>query len=306
MVIDEYETLTYSKLFQSAELYLHPDIAQHLKRFKTVMRPKEQNVSIVIDRNEEILHKFKGVDFKWRLIIQAIPPTYIRRPGGSNEHHIMVKSSVRRFEVRFHKNHRDMALSEYFPFVMEKAKEVQEERKTPKLFSLTNDRVLKRLGDMWQSVALDHPATFESLAMDSELRNMILDDLDLFLERKEFYKRVGKPWKRGYLLYGPPGCGKSSLIAAMANYVNFDVYDLQLGDVLHNAELRSLLMSTQNRSILVVEDIDCTLQLHNRLAFRVPPWLADKPPVIFLFQLSLSILDQNAIKLVFHYLNCML
>ncbi|KAI5388478.1 protein HYPER-SENSITIVITY-RELATED 4 [Lathyrus oleraceus] len=193
MVIDEYETLTYNKLFQSVELYLHPDIAQHLKRFKTVMRPKEHNVSIVIDRNEEILHKFKGVDFKWRLIIQAIPPTYIRRSGGSNEHHTMVKSSVRCFEVRFHKNHRDMALSEYFPFVMEKAKEVQEEQKTPKLFTLTNDRVLKRFGDMWQSVALDHPATFESLAMDSELRNMILDDLDLFLERKEFYKRVGKP-----------------------------------------------------------------------------------------------------------------
>ncbi|CAI8616964.1 unnamed protein product [Vicia faba] len=278
-VIDEYETLSYNKLFQSAELFLHPDIAQHPKRFKTVMRPNEQNISLVIDRNEEIIHRFKRVDFKWRLIIQAIPPTYIKRHGASYEHHTMVKSSIRRFEVRFHKKHRNMALSEYFPFVMKRAKEIQEERKTLELFTLTNDRVLKRFGNMWQSVALDHPATFETLAMDNDLRNMILDDLDLFLERKEFYKSVGKPWKRGYLLYGPPGCGKSSLIAAMASYINFDVYDLELGDVLRNTELRSLLMSTQNRSILVVEDIDCTIELHNRLAFTVHPWLADKPRV---------------------------
>ncbi|KAK9177111.1 hypothetical protein WN944_029130 [Citrus x changshan-huyou] len=40
----------------------------------------------------------------------------------------------------------------------------------------------------------------------------IMDDLERFLQRKEFYRRVGKAWKRGYLLYGPPGTGKSSLI----------------------------------------------------------------------------------------------
>ncbi|CAK8576582.1 unnamed protein product [Lathyrus sativus] len=270
MVIEEYENLTHNKLFQSAEIYL-PEVDQYIKRFKAVMRPNEQNVSIVTDRNREIVHMFKGAYFKWRLIIQAIPPTYVKRPGGRNEHHTMVKSSVRRFEVRFHKKHRNMALSEYFPKVMKEAKEILEERKTPKLFTLTNERELKRFGNMWHSVALNHPATFKTLAMDSELRNRIFDDLDLFLEREELYKSVGQPWKRGYLLYGPPGCGKSSLISAMANYINFDVYDLQLGDVLGYTELRSLLMSTQNRSILVVEDIDCTLQLHNRLGFRVPP-----------------------------------
>ncbi|XP_058750462.1 AAA-ATPase At3g50940-like [Vicia villosa] len=279
IVIDEYdrENLAYNRLFQAAELYLHPDIAQHPKRFKAVLRPKEKNISVVIHRNDEIIHRFIRVDFKWRLIEQAIPPTHVKTPGTSNEHH--VKSSVRRFEVRFNKKHRDMALSRYFPFLMENAEEIQEERMTLKLFTLSNERVLKRFGNAWQSVALDHPASFETLAMDNEFRNKILDDLDMFRAGKELYKRVGKPWKRGYLLYGPPGCGKSSLIAAMASYLIFDVYDLQLSDVQQNNELRSLLMSIGNRSILVVEDIDCTVELHNRRASRVPPWLADKPPV---------------------------
>uniref|UniRef100_M8AZT5 Mitochondrial chaperone BCS1 n=1 Tax=Aegilops tauschii TaxID=37682 RepID=M8AZT5_AEGTA len=47
-------------------------------------------------------------------------------------------------------------------------------------------------------------------------------------ESKEYYAKVGKAWKRGYLLYGPPGTGKSTMIAAMANFLDYDIYDLEL------------------------------------------------------------------------------
>ena len=46
--------------------------------------------------------------------------------------------------------------------------------------------------------------------------------------------------------------------------MNFDIYDLELTDIKSNSELRRLLVSTANRSILVVEDIDCSVQLHDR------------------------------------------
>ena len=49
----------------------------------------------------------------------------------------------------------------------------------------------------WAPVNLDHPATFNTLAMDLELKKKILDDLDRFVRRKEYYRRVGKAWKRG-------------------------------------------------------------------------------------------------------------
>ncbi|KAH0991891.1 hypothetical protein GBA52_003374 [Prunus armeniaca] len=67
-----------------------------------------------------------------------------------------------------------------------------------------------------------------------------------------------------YLLYGPPGTGKSSLIAALANYLKFDMYDLELTHLGSNSELRRLLVSTANRSILVIEDIDCSIELKDR------------------------------------------
>jgi chaperone BCS1 len=69
---------------------------------------------------------------------------------------------------------------------------------------------------------------------------------------------------RPRLLYGPPGTGKSSLIAAMANYLKFDIYDLELTEVKSNSDLRRLLVGMSNRSILVVEDIDCTIDLQQR------------------------------------------
>ncbi|KAM2334149.1 hypothetical protein ACFXTH_011734 [Malus domestica] len=56
----------------------------------------------------------------------------------------------------------------------------------------------------WGSVVLHHPSTFDTLAMDPKLKEELIDDLVRFVKRKEFYGRVGKAWKSGYLLYGPP------------------------------------------------------------------------------------------------------
>lgn len=50
----------------------------------------------------------------------------------------------------------------------------------------------------------------------------------------------------------------------MANYLNFHIYDLELTVLDYNSELRQLLIATANRSILVIEDIDCSIKLKNR------------------------------------------
>jgi mitochondrial chaperone BCS1 len=50
---------------------------------------------------------------------------------------------------------------------------------------------------------------------------------------------TGKPWKHGYLLYSPPGTGKSTMTAAMAIHLNYDIYDIELTMVCNN-DLRKL------------------------------------------------------------------
>ncbi|XP_076910906.1 protein HYPER-SENSITIVITY-RELATED 4-like [Bidens hawaiensis] len=158
----------------------------------------------------------------------------------------------------------DLPLHEYIPFIINDAKTRKLEEKTVKLFTVDSRMAYSSHPTVWTSVNLDHPATFATLAMDTDVKEMVIKDLDRFVERREYYRKVGKAWKRGYLLYGPPGTGKSSLIAAMANYLNFDIYDLELTDIRSNSELRRLLVATANRSILVVEDIDCSAELHDR------------------------------------------
>ncbi|KAG4962688.1 hypothetical protein JHK82_039378 [Glycine max] len=118
----------------------------------------------------------------------------------------------------------------------------------------------------------DHPKSSEkhslTLTFDEKHRekqkHAIVDDLDRFLRRKKMYKKVGKPWKRGYLLYGPKGTGKSSLVVAMANYLKFDVYDLELGSLCSNSDLMCALRDMSNHSIVVIEDIDCYKEVNTK------------------------------------------
>lgn len=117
---------------------------------------------------------------------------------------------------------------------------------------------------LWDCIPFKHPSTFDTLAMEPELKEEIKKDLLDFTKGKDFYERAGKPWKRGYLLYGPPGTGKSSMIAAIANFLQYDLYDLELTEVKSNTELRKLLIQTTNRSVIVIEDIDCSADLPER------------------------------------------
>ncbi|KAI3933564.1 hypothetical protein MKX01_032669 [Papaver californicum] len=50
----------------------------------------------------------------------------------------------------------------------------------------------------------------------------------------------------------------------MANYLNFDVYDLELTYIRSNSQLRSVLLGTKNRSMLLIEDIDCSAKMRDR------------------------------------------
>nr|TKW22900.1 hypothetical protein SEVIR_4G258201v2 [Setaria viridis] len=124
---------------------------------------------------------------------------------------------------------------------------------------------------LWSSHPFKHPSTFDTLAVDPALRDGIRADLLRFVRRGEHYARAGRAWKRGYLLHGPPGTGKTSLIAAIANLLEFDIYDLELTAVGSNSDLRRLLASTRPKSLIVVEDIDCSLGLFDRTRTSSPP-----------------------------------
>ncbi|XP_039159412.1 AAA-ATPase At3g50940-like [Eucalyptus grandis] len=258
MVIEPYDGYAQNELFKAAQVFLAAKQSVSVRRVRVTKSTKESHSTLaIIDRNQMLVDTFHGVKLKWVLVS--------RQAGSGNQVHQGRKSAAEHgeqyFELTFDKKHMEIVDKSYLPFVMDEAKSIKREKKTLKLYT---SKCIGSGSSVWSSVNLDHPATFQTLAMDLELKKKILDDLDRFVRRKEYYRRVGKAWKRGYLLYGPPGTGKSSLVAAMANYLNFDIYDLELSGLHSNEGLRRLLVATKDQSILVVEDIDCTIQLQDR------------------------------------------
>ncbi|KAI3705209.1 hypothetical protein L1987_75443 [Smallanthus sonchifolius] len=262
MVIYEFEGFSDNEIYNATQLYLADRISSNIHRLKVTKTPNEQHINVAMEINEEYTDIFNGVKFTWSLVSKKNPTRehYTQDDNGSS-----TRSDLRSLELMFHWKHKDKALNEYLPFIINYAKAKKQTVKTINIFTVEKKTGFSRYPTTWTSVNLDHPATFETVAMDAGVKEKVTKDLDRFLERREYYRRVGKAWKRGYLLYGPPGTGKSSLIAAMANYLNFDVYDLELTDIKSNSELRRLLVATANRSILVVEDIDCSVDLHDRV-----------------------------------------
>lgn len=256
IVVEELDGLTANQMFDAANVYLGTKLSSSSRRIKVHKPEKEQQLAVTIDRNQELVDIFENVKFKWVLVSSRIerPISNKNRDGNAHE-----RLDARHFELSFHKKHRDIALRTYLPHILREANAIRDEKKTVKLHTIDYNGT-----DYWGSIDLNHPATFDTIAMNPETKKSLIDDLNKFIERKEYYKRVGKAWKRGYLLYGPPGTGKSSLVAAIANYLKFDIYDMDLREVQCNSDLRRLLIGTGSRSILVIEDIDCSIELQDR------------------------------------------
>lgn len=97
----------------------------------------------------------------------------------------------------------------------------------------------------------------DTLIYDGDLLSGLHGDLSAFFADREWYAGMGIPYRRGYLLHGPPGNGKSSLVAALAGAFGLNVCVLNLATPdLTDDRLTSLLTNLPRRALLLLEDID--------------------------------------------------
>uniref|UniRef100_A0A8C2Q845 Mitochondrial chaperone BCS1 n=1 Tax=Cyprinus carpio TaxID=7962 RepID=A0A8C2Q845_CYPCA len=135
-------------------------------------------------------------------------------------------------------------------------------------------------GTPWESV------TFTALGRDRQIFfNILQEARELALKQEEGRKKhfsyvhiLGKkciPYRRGYLLYGPPGCGKSSFITALAGELGYSICLMSLSDrSLSDDRLNHLLSVAPQQSIILLEDVDAAfvsrelLTTENPLAYQ--------------------------------------
>lgn len=159
---------------------------------------------------------------------------------------------VRSFVLRIKKSDKRRVFRQYFQHILAVSDEIEQRKKEIKLHILGGGGGNER----WRSIPFTHPANFDTVIIDADLKSKIKSDLELFLKSKQYYHRLGRVWKRSYLLYGPSGTGKTSFVAAMARLLCYDVYDLDVARVSNDYDLKMLLLQTTPKSLIVVEDLD--------------------------------------------------
>ncbi|MED6181914.1 hypothetical protein PIB30_023755 [Stylosanthes scabra] len=233
-------------LFRKLSLYLHSLPSIEDSDFTTLLTGKNQNdIRLCLGPNQTIQDRFLGATVFWHYQTQL----------DDHAHHNHQFNRDTAFVLKIRKVDKRRILRPYLQHIHAVADDIQQQG-SRELRLFMNTVAAGHEGVRWRSVPFTHPCTFETLAMESDLKNRVKSDLESFLRAKQYYNRLGRVWKRSFLLYGPSGTGKSSFVAAMANFLGYDVYDIDLSKIPSDSDLKLLLLQTTPKSVVVVEDLD--------------------------------------------------
>jgi len=105
-----------------------------------------------------------------------------------------------------------------------------------------------------ESFTIKHKS-IDTVITDNNL-DIIIADIDKFSKAENWYITNGIPYKRGYLLYGLPGTGKTSTVHAIASKYKRNVYFVSINSSFKDTTVIELLSTVKDNSIILFEDID--------------------------------------------------
>lgn len=110
----------------------------------------------------------------------------------------------------------------------------------------------------WDKVDFRKTRKIDSLIIDENEKTSLINDVKEFFAAKNWYIDRSIPYKRGYLLSGIPGTGKSSMVLAIASEFDRPLYVLNLNSIQTDSNLMTAFQNLKSGSILLMEDIDAT------------------------------------------------
>lgn len=223
-----------NQFFRRVSLYVSSLASLEDSDFTKLLSGMKPNDIVLSIDDDQIVHdSFLGARVSWHYRVKR-----------DCENQVVARS----FVLKIKKKDKRWILKPYLQHIHAVSDDIDSRRKELKIHININGR--------WKSVPFHHPATFDSVVMDPDLKSKIRCDLETFLKSKQYYHKIGRVWKRSYLLYGPSGTGKSSFIASVSNLLGYDVYSVNLSQVTDDSDLNTLLLQTACKSLIVVEHLD--------------------------------------------------
>jgi AAA+ superfamily predicted ATPase len=111
-----------------------------------------------------------------------------------------------------------------------------------------------------EDIAYTKDTTWEDLFLPPETKSELKSLVENFLSSKEFYLKNRIPWKRGILLYGKPGNGKTSIIRTIMSAYNFKPVTIAAGSNDEAVREAFSYAEEQSPSLLYFEDLDSLLE----------------------------------------------
>lgn len=103
------------------------------------------------------------------------------------------------------------------------------------------------------------PRPLNTVHLPPKIMKSFCDDIENFFSDHtiERYKRLNVPHSRVYMLHGPPGTGKSSLIQGAATHFNKNIAFLSITPNMTDGTLKRAFVKVPKNTFLCLEDVDC-------------------------------------------------
>ena len=117
----------------------------------------------------------------------------------------------------------------------------------------------------WKPCKPQAKRPWNTVITQNHIKEDMFEDITQFQEDEEWYRSHGIPYRRGYLLHGPPGTGKTSLVHSLVGKLDYGICSLNLSDpsMTDNDLMRSL-AEVPNKCVVLIEEVDVALPSKKR------------------------------------------